>query len=623
MFDNCTQLVGGQGTAYDENHTDYTYARIDGGEATPGYFTEKKIPIAEAYAALSKDNTVLTFYYDTRKAELKGMSVGPIEWDWDTEEPSTGWYPQRETITTVMFDASFAECTSLTSTANWFYGCDYLTTIKGIENLKTDNVTDMSGMFEDCTSLTSLDVSGFNTEKVTDMSGMFLSCTSLTSLDVSNFDTRNVTDMSAMFYNCSRLTSLNVSGFNTAKVTNMDGMFSYCSGLTSLELSKFDTGNVTRMGAMFSGCSSLTSLGVSNFDTGNVTDMNYMFCDCWRLTSLDLSHFDTGNVTDMSYMFEYCSSLTSLDVSGFDTRNVKLMNYMFWGCSILTSLDVSNFDTGNVTSMYGMFDGCSHLTSLDLSNFDTGNVTDMSGMFGYCSALENIFSNDTWNCSSSNGMFSGCSKLPGFNSSNLNATYAKPVADGGYFTPKTEKANPVGDDYWWTYYTDVRNVKADENTTVYTATLSADGTQVELNEVTDKIVPSGQAVILKSTVGEPLLYTSTETGTGDFSNNNLRGTQREISKSDVAGTVYTLAAEANGLGFYRYTGDKLAARKAYLVIEGIGARYIGIDGSEATAITGVAAESAAVGTVYDLQGRRVSEPQKGLYIVNGKKIVKR
>lgn len=41
MFTNCTVLVGGMGTAFDENHTDKTYARIDGGSSSPGYFTVK------------------------------------------------------------------------------------------------------------------------------------------------------------------------------------------------------------------------------------------------------------------------------------------------------------------------------------------------------------------------------------------------------------------------------------------------------------------------------------------------------------------------------------------------------------------------------------------------------
>ena len=40
MFVNCTSLVGGQGTVYDVNHIDATYAHIDGGLDNPGYLSE-------------------------------------------------------------------------------------------------------------------------------------------------------------------------------------------------------------------------------------------------------------------------------------------------------------------------------------------------------------------------------------------------------------------------------------------------------------------------------------------------------------------------------------------------------------------------------------------------------
>ena len=39
MFKNCSELIGGAGTAYDSTKTDATYARIDGGPSAPGYFT--------------------------------------------------------------------------------------------------------------------------------------------------------------------------------------------------------------------------------------------------------------------------------------------------------------------------------------------------------------------------------------------------------------------------------------------------------------------------------------------------------------------------------------------------------------------------------------------------------
>ena len=89
----------------------------------------------ESYAALSDDNTVLTFYYDTQKAERNGMNIGPFEYDYNINAPTTSWYDQCSAITTVVFDASFADCATLTSTACWFFYCSNLTTITGIENL--------------------------------------------------------------------------------------------------------------------------------------------------------------------------------------------------------------------------------------------------------------------------------------------------------------------------------------------------------------------------------------------------------------------------------------------------------------------------------------------------------
>ena len=585
LFDDCTQLVGGQGTAYDANHIDYTYAHIDLGAEFPGYLTYKSTPTNGAYAVLSDDGNTVTFYYDKNKTSHEGeMQI--------QTSPGDDFY---RNVKKAVFDASFADCHPA-STGWWFYSCSKLESIDGLNYLNTGDVTDMTGMFGNCSGLASI--------------------------DVSNFDTRNVTSMMAMFSGCSGLASLDVSKFATSNVTDMSSMFGGCSSLTSLDVSNFDTGNVTDIGSIFFDCSSLTSLDLSHFDTGKVTDMSYMFDGCSKLTSLDLSNFDTGNVTNMTDMFYGCSGLTSLDVSHFDTGNVTDMSFMFHSCSGLTSIDVSNFDTRNVTDMGYMFYGCSGLTSIDVSNFDTSNVTDMSSMFSHCSGLTTMYCNDTWECAPYGALlFSECRNLFGYNWRNVNVDYAKPIADGGYFTPKTETANAVGSVYWWTYYTDVRNVKADDNTTVYTATLNADGTEVVLNEVTDKIVPRGQAVIMKSTTGEPLLYTSTETGTGDFSTNALQGTQREKATSDIDGTVYVLAAEGGKLGFYRYTGEKLAANKVFLVLNGSNARSISIVGNEETGINDVAGQPTEV-TAYDLQGRRISEPQKGLYIVNGKKMVK-
>ena len=342
----------------------------------------KSILNAEPYAALSEDQTVVTFYYDDQKTARGGVDINN----------SVADSPYR-TVTTAVIDASFAEYRP-TSTAYWFAYCSSLTSITGMENLKTDNVTDMNSMFRRCSGLTTLDVSSFKTDNVTNMYGVFNGCSGLTTLDVSGFKTDNVTDMRYMFQACSSLTTLDLSGFNTSSVTFMSGMFSNCSGLTTL----------------------------------------------------DLSGFNTDNVTDMSVMFFGCSGLTTLNMSGFKTDNATSIHSMFYGCSSLATLDVSGFNTGNVTNMNSMFRDCSSLTTLDVSGFNTANVTDMGNMFDSCRELTTVYVGDGWsttNVTSSTGMFTACSKLVGgvgtaYDENHVDATYARIDKEGepGYFTDK-------------------------------------------------------------------------------------------------------------------------------------------------------------------------------------------
>ena len=208
---------------------------------------------------------------------------------------------------------------------------------------------------------------------------MFSGCSSLVSLDLSGFDTSSVTSMADMFSECSSLESVDLSSFDTSNVTDMQRMFSSCSSLTVLDLSCFDTSRVADMGSMFWYCDSLAALDVSSFNTASVTDMGYMFYGCSSLGQLDVSSFNTARVTDMNGMFDGCSALAALDVSGFDTSRVTDMGYMFYGCSSLGQLDVSSFNTARVTDMSAMFQSCS-VEFLDLSSFDTSKVSNGSYM---------------------------------------------------------------------------------------------------------------------------------------------------------------------------------------------------------------------------------------------------
>ena len=274
-------------------------------------------------------------------------------------------------------------------------------------------LTKTNHMFENCSSLISIDLSNFNIQNVNNMEKMFYGCSSLTSIDLSNFNTQNVTNIKYMFYGCSSLTCINLSNINSQNVTYMDSMFSGCSSLTSINLSNINTQNVTYMDNMFKDCSSLTSIDLSNFNTQNVISMEYMFSGCLFLTSIDLSKFNTQKVTNMSGMFYGCSSLLDIDLSNFNTQNVTNMDSMFSGCSSLTHLDLSNFNTKNVINMYSMFHQCSSLSSINLSNFNTQNVIAMDFMFYGCSSLSyiNLSNFNTQKVHFMSNMFYGCSFL--------------------------------------------------------------------------------------------------------------------------------------------------------------------------------------------------------------------
>ena len=351
---------------------------------------------------------------------------------------------------------------------------------------------------------TSIDTSSFDTSNVTNMSGMFAECSSLSTLDLSSFDTSNVSDMSGMFYHCTYLTELDLSDFNTSNVTNMVEMFTICSSLTTLNLSSFDTSNVTNMAVMFLECSKLTALDISSFDTSNVTDMSYMFNGCSKLTTLDISSFDTSNVTSISNMFSGCTSLTTLDLSSFDTSNVTTMDTMFNNCTNLEELNLSGFDLTKGSSFYsiaaGIFSSTSSLKKINLSNmklpsdmsnaifrfggaysspieeinvtgWDLSNTTNASGMFGSYGSngkggtgLKRIIGLDTWDTShitNMSNMFSGLSllqtiDLSSFNTSNVTNTanmfqgcsslttgYARTQTDADKFNASSNKPSGV------------------------------------------------------------------------------------------------------------------------------------------------------------------------------------
>ena len=460
MFYNCTSLKKGD-VSYDPNNIDHTMANY-----TSGYFTESNLT---PYIKWNADTNVLIFKVANYIENTEGEGTAG---EWIFDEGNIAPEGVKNNCKKVVFTPSFKQVKP-TSCYSWFDSFSNLTTIQGIENLNTEEVTNMMFMFYGCKKLTSLDLSSFNTANVTNMNGMFNSCSSLTSLDLSSFDTAKVEEMSLMFGNCTGLTSLDLSSFNTDNVTGMGYMFGGCSGLTSLDLSSFNTANVTNMMNMFIGCKGLTSLDLSSFNTANVEVMSYMFNGCSGLTTINVSDaFTTNKVSNSDGMFGGCYKLegatsynsgkTGKDMANFDGYFTPktITPYVKWDAStkVLTFKVANNKEEGSgvydlnegenkpkwvgevysdcekvvftpsfkqakPTSCCSWFWGFWKLTTIEgIENLNTEKVTDMSEMFNGCSGLKSLdLSNfDTSNVEDMTSMFTGCNKLTSLNLSNFN-----------------------------------------------------------------------------------------------------------------------------------------------------------------------------------------------------------
>ena len=140
----------------------------------------------EAYVVQSQDETTLTFYYDTNILNHEG-TVFPIDETQSDEEGGYGypiWAGTLKEANTLVKKAKFDASKDYlpTSIGSWFYNCQALETVEGLENLNTSNVQYAFSMFVNCVSLKVLDLSSWDMSKVTDIAEMFYNCSALTTI---------------------------------------------------------------------------------------------------------------------------------------------------------------------------------------------------------------------------------------------------------------------------------------------------------------------------------------------------------------------------------------------------------------------------------------------------------
>ena len=235
-------------------------------------------------------------------------------------------------------------------------------------------------------------------------------------------DTSNVTNMNNMFNGCSSLTTLDLSGLNTSKVTTMQEMFSGCSSLTSLNLSDLNMKKLQYVAHMFYDCSSLKDVFINQEVTLNRLTNNLSKSDIsyipktatihyngveykWHTSKWVISEINVpvlyGEVVDKSKALPTITLndtvntpnlYTPFNIFHLDTwSNAAPTSILINNKSNIKSLNKMQLDTSNITDMSNLFNGCSSLTTLDLSKWNISNVTNMQNMFLSCSSLKDVY----------------------------------------------------------------------------------------------------------------------------------------------------------------------------------------------------------------------------------------
>ena len=434
-------------------------------------------------------------------------------------------------------------------------------------------------------------------------------CTALGNVTIKNivfdesFKTYAPTSLKEFFYNCTSLETISgLEYLNTANVTDMGNMFLNCNNLKSLDLTKFNTEKVTDMNAMFQNCRTLKSLDLTKLNTEQVTNMNSMFLACRALESLDLTKLNTAKVTDMSFMFDQCYDLTTIYASdNFKTEKVEKSDLMFMQCFKLKGfIEYSKDKTDHQYANYKT----GYFTKLVVKNGDerygiTGETTQFT--------VDNLALDDDKD-------FVAYEPFTA-----TTATYNRDIKAG---TTWATLCLP------FEVSLDGKNFRAFK-------LLSADeGTEtVELEEV--KTIAAGTPVIIKMNEGETQLnftiankaianeVKTAKTADGNYQLQGLY-TQKEFDK-DADNNCYIVKGNKlmNPAKLLEKTKVQKVASKpfrAYMVdnstTPAAGAKMFSIGISDSTtAIDSLNTIANDKAEYYDLQGKRLNEPQKGINIV--------
>ncbi|MBQ1492319.1 MAG: BspA family leucine-rich repeat surface protein, partial [Blautia sp.] len=225
----------------------------------------------------------------------------------------------------------------------------------------------LTRILADCPSLTVVDSLPLRGSPA-NISGMLAGNRALTQVNLTGFDTSKTEKWDRMFENCSTLESVDLKSLSATSSVSLSYLFAGCTSLRRVKGFPVDTGACIDFSYCFKGCKAIKELDLTGLVLSSAKYLTSMFSGCESLESIaGLERFSVKGVKSFDEMFKDCSSFTELDLSAWDTKGKYRISRMFENCHSLREIhlfdemEYENFDEGYYS---GIFFGCEKLCSI-------------------------------------------------------------------------------------------------------------------------------------------------------------------------------------------------------------------------------------------------------------------